>query len=279
MVSGDWDEVVEAYVKGTGVEALYFNVSKGWKGTDFSFLSRLPAVAELNIIAAKCVHLEAMEAMQNLQSLSLTCDTRSTVDFSRLKMLRQCYLLWWAGAASLFEARQLEHLYLDTMRTGDFDAIGNLERLRYLTIANAGIDDLSPLTRLKRLERLELIDCRKLTTFDALARLTTLERLTVRGSKALSSLEFVRPLEHLEVLILSDNGSIDSLRPVEALRRLKALAFAGDTNIEDGDLSVLTGLPEMAMLMFAPRRHYSHKLIKKWNWKNFDEPDTLLAKK
>lgn len=279
MVSGDWDEAVEEYIEKIDARALYVNVSKGWKGTDFRFLSRLRNIEELNLIASKCEHLEAIEEMYNLQSLSLTCDTASTVDFSRLPKLTECYLLWWPGAASIFNAVQLERAYLDGVRLKDFTPLGNLRKVRHLTIANANIENLDPLLGFDHLERLELLDCKKLSAFDVIGRLISLKRLTIRGSKALSDLSFLGSLKDLEVLILSDNGSLASLEPLRDLHRLKAVAFAGSSTIDDGDLTVLTGLERLSMLMFAPRRHYSHKLIKPWNWRNFDHPDTLLEEK
>ena len=32
------------------------------------------------------------------------------------------------------------------------------------------------------------------------------------------------------------------------------------------------------MLMFKGKKHYTHKLIKQWDWRNFNSPDTLLEK-
>ena len=279
MVSGDWDEAVDQYVRAADIKAVYLNSAKGWKGTDFSFLDRLYRVEELNIIASKGEHLEAVEGMVQLRSLSLTCDTRSTIDFSLLGQLTDCYLLWWKGANSIFDASKLERLYLDGARLEDFAPLGNLSDLRYLTVANSNIADLEPLQTLHRLECLELINCRQLKQFETLGNLPGLDRLTIRGCKSLHDLGFLRSLRNLEVLILSDNDKIASLSPVSGLKKLKALAFAGNTNIEDGDLTVLTRLPQLAMLMFASRRHYSHKLVKTWNWKNFEQPDTLLEAK
>ena len=81
------------------------------------------------------------------------------------------------------------------------------------------------------------------------------------------------------LLCISNNGDIDSLLPLANLKQLKALAFSGNTKIVDGELSILTTLKSLAMLNFSPRKQYTHKLIKKWNWKNYNNPDTLLVKR
>ena len=76
---------------------------------------------------------------------------------------------------------------------------------------------------------------------------------------------------------LNDNRLLKSLKPLKDIKSLKAFSFTGEkTMIEDKDLSVLTTLPKLSMLMFGHRRGYSHKLVKQWDWKNYDNPDKLL---
>ena len=61
---------------------------------------------------------------------------------------------------------------------------------------------------------------------------------------------------------------------------LKALAFSGaSTYIIDGDITPLLNLKELSMLMLVDRKHYTHKVIKPWNWENYGIKDTLLEKK
>ncbi|MDG2383069.1 MAG: hypothetical protein P8N76_15485 [Pirellulaceae bacterium] len=96
----------------------------------------------------------------------------------------------------------------------------------------------------------------------------------------MSDFSFIRELPGLEILNLDDVGVMESLQPVRQLSRLRALSFAGrTTTIADGDLEPLEGCSQLAMLMFAERRHYSHKRIKRWNWVDFYEPDRLLEQK
>ena len=82
------------------------------------------------------------------------------------------------------------------------------------------------------------------------------------------------------MLNLTDCGELDSLAPLSGLRSLKALAFAGaKTTLRDGDLRPLLDLPKLSMVMFGARRHYSHKIVKRWSWDNLEQPDRLLAPK
>ena len=90
----------------------------------------------------------------------------------------------------------------------------------------------------------------------------------------------VHEVQWEQALSMIDNGEIKDIQILGELQKLKAFSFAGSsTKIVDGDLSVLETLPDLAMLMFGSRRHYTHTLIKKWNWHHFNHPDKLLKRK
>jgi len=279
MIGGEWHDDIYEYIEEREIRALYINSAQGWVGNDFSFLDKLSTIEELSIINKSASNLDAIESMQALESVQLTCDTQSVVDFSRLPSLQDCYIYWWAGAESIFEAKNLRGAYFDKIADKDLARLKDLQRLKKLTIANSNVASLQPLCAVRELSELELLNCRRLSDFEYLPELVSLRRLTIRGSKNLSDLEVVGSLRDLEVLVISDNKDIGSLKPLAKMTELKALAFAGNTIITDGDLSVLTKLPKLSMLMFASRRHYTHKLVKNWNWNNFDQPDTLLQEK
>jgi hypothetical protein len=66
-------------------------------------------------------------------------------------------------------------------------------------------------------------------------------------------------LTKLKEVYLCDVGDIDTLAPLQKLRSLEVVFAWGNTNIRDGDLSVLTRLPRLKMVTFQNRRHYSHR--------------------
>ncbi|MCP5153963.1 MAG: hypothetical protein H6983_07355 [Ectothiorhodospiraceae bacterium] len=278
-VNGPWDDRIRDHIAREGIRALVLNSAKGWSGTDYGFLRELDQIEELKILASAGTNVAALEEMRALERLSLTVVTRETVDFTRLANLRQAYVHWWPGARSIVEARGLRSLYLDRVKLPSFSALCGLEALESLTLANASIASIADIECLSGLTRLELLNCRKLADFAGLERFTRLRRLVISGSKALREIDFVSGMRELEMLDISDNGAVATLAPLAKATSLRALAMAGGTNVEDGDLSVLTGLPRLAMLMFAPRRHYTHKLVKPWNWNNFEVPATLLEAK
>lgn len=267
-------------MNGSQTKGLILNLSKGWKGRDYEFLKDLEFVEVLDVVGTEAENLAAICEMPRLAEVNLTLTKPTeTVPFSQLKTLKYAYLLWWNGAKDIVNSKSLEMLYLDKPKLKDFGVFSGLTALRSLTLANCPLSSLDWLEDHRGLEVLEFLNCRKLSDFSKIGVCADLKRLVISGSKELHDLEFLRGLSELEVLNLTDDKEIGSLSPLTFLQNLKAFTFAGSTNVVDGDLSPLVGLPKLAMLQFYERRHYSHKLIKPWSWKNLDEPDVLLAPK
>jgi Leucine-rich repeat (LRR) protein len=275
-----WKDSFKSYIVENNVKSLYFNYTFGWDGVDFSFLSTLDMIEQLSIVNVPSYGLEAIEEMKALVDLSLSTYSKSKVDFTRLPKLKYCALDWHTGLESILEAKELVYLFIDEFKTKDFSKLANLTNLEVLTIRNSNIEDISCLSGSVNLKKLELVNCKKLTDFTPLTQLKNLEWLSIDGTKEVSNIEFVRNMTSLKILDVSDTNNIASIEPLKDLTGLKAVAFCGNkTTIVDGDLSYLTKLPNLALLWLAPRKHYSHKLIKQAHWDNFDKPDMLLAPK
>jgi protein phosphatase 1 regulatory subunit 7 len=280
MIAGPWVEDIADFIAEKDIKALYLIGAKGWRCSDYSFLSKLTSIEELKVSTAETPGIKSIESMSALEELSITTSTSEEVDFSKLPNLQICYLLWWKGAESILRCNSLKRAYFDGLKLKDFAKLSSLTNLTALTIANSPLTSLEFLESLGTLSELELYNCRKLEEFEPIRQRTTLKKLVIDGSKLLSELNFVKDLKNLEVLNISECGNIKSLAPLSQLKALKAVAFAGaKTEIEDGDLAVLEGLPQLSMLMFQARKHYTHKLIKPWNWNNFNIPDVLLEKR
>lgn len=280
MVEGDWTQELAGFYAEQRIEALYLNASRGWTGTDYAFLAELPWLRVLDIVAGRCSDLSAVGNLAALQEASLGCTTGRAVDFSGLTSLERCSLEWWDGASSVFACTGLRSLSLHQLPAERSAGLAGLGNLRDLTIYSQSLRSLETISGLAQLEKLELLGVRKLESLHGIEHLTSLRSLTVNGCSRVSDLTSLARLENLEHLVLSDWKAIDTLEPLRNLAKLRALSFAGArTTVVDGDLSPLEELPRLSMLMFAPRRHYTHRLVKPWNWANFDEPDVLLARK
>ncbi len=280
MATGPFSEKLLSRLKKSQPAALYLNAAKGWRCDDYAFLAELPALKLLSIVAAPPRGSIPIEAVTGLQSLHLDRVLPEPVDLPPLPALRSCKLAWSGAVGSLFDCRDLERLSLAGLKSKRFDRLSRLAGLKALCLRSSNIVSLRDLAGLGRLAHLELKVCRSLASLDGIEALAGLRSLTLNEGHKVHDLAPLAALEKLEVLNLTDCGELDSLAPLAGLRNLKALAFAGEkTAVRDGDLRPLLELPKLSMVMFGARRHYSHEIVKPWNWENFDRPDRLLAPK
>lgn len=279
LLRGPWrSEYLDAY-RSEGIRAVYLNSSKGWSDFDLSFLSDLSDLEELGIIAPHVTGIETLSGLTQLRQLEFTAVTKGQVAFNRLPCLEKCYLYWWPGASSIFQCISLQDVTLDGLRSLPEDWYQNWRLLSRLAIQNSPIKSIPSLSAMVALTKLELANLKTFDDFSPIGDLRSLRWLSISGCKRLQSIEFTASLTALEILLLEDDGEIASLSPLQNLHALKALSFMGSTVVVDGDLKPLTQLPHLSMLGFGPQRHYTHKLLKAWSWKNIDLPDTLLALK
>ena len=280
MATGPCSEKLVARLRKARPAALYLNGARGWRCDDYGFLRELPELQLLSIVAAPLKGALPLEEVAGLRSLKLDSALPRPLDLTSLPALRSCALTWSAGAASLFDCGELQQLSLAGLKTKRFDRLSRLGELTALRLRGSNIVALKDLSGLGRLTHLELVICRSLASLEGIEALGGLRSLTVNEGHKLHDLGPLAALDELEVLNLTDCGELDSLAPLAGLRNLKAVAFAGaKTSLRDGDLSPLLELPKLSMVMFGARRHYSHRIVKPWDWDNFDRPDRLLAPK
>ena len=258
FVKGSWDNAIHRYMKENQIEALYINWTKGWESNDYSFLSKLNEVKELNIITGGG-DLSSISEMSNLEDLSISYSYDGIIDFSKLKKLKTCFIGYSKKIDSLFELISLEHLSLNDFKYKNFHRIGDLTNLKSLTISNSSIDSLDFLRHLK-LEKLDLTICKKLISFEEIGEQYDLKKLIIDGCKKLYDLKFVANLKKLEWLDLSYNKNLKSILPLKDCIQLQELMIVADSTIDDGDLSVLKDLQNLKILMLANRKHYNLKI-------------------
>src|SRR5262249_52476741 len=121
------------------------------------------------------------------------------------------------------------------------------------------ISSLEGLGALAKLRSLRLGDLRKLKSLEGIQNLTELKSLEINTCRAIESIDQLSQLTNLEELYLNNLGKIRSLKPLIPLKRLMRFTFSESTEILDGDLSPLLSLPNLGLVSFQNRKHYSHK--------------------
>ena len=280
LLKGPCTRGIVDYINRESIQAIYLNQGEGWDGGDCSFLSEMPSLKCVHILAANLTGLSALEQLPNLEKVSLNGPTKEKIDFTKITNLEDAFLSWKKGYQSIFDCANLKRLYIDSIKINSIENFASIKSIASLTIGNCPISDISFLEDAASIETLALLNCRMLEDFSPISSCTTLKRLDVSGCKKLTNLDFVSTLHDLEVLLFADVNNIETLEPIVPLKKLKAVNFFGSkTTIVDGDLSVFEKLPNLAMAGFAPRRHYTHKSIVKWNWNNFNHPAKQVERK
>lgn len=274
-VDGEWHPNIEKYIKKYNIKALYLNTSTGWIGKDYSFLKDLENLVELQILDPHMVNISALERLDKLEYLNIAYFPDEYIDFKKLSNLKKCSLGYPKNIKSLFEVKTLQCLALDELKLKDYSDLRKLVNLKELYIGNSSIPSLDFLNEMLTLEKLSLVNCRKINNFSPISLFVRLKYLDLRGCSKLEAIDFVKPLKNLEHLVLGNSKSIKSIKPLSGCLSLKIASFP---NIIDGDLSPLEKLPNLSNLFIQNKKHYSHKCIKR-HWDNPNIPEPLVQEK
>jgi hypothetical protein len=225
---------------------------------DLEFLRDLPALRSLEVHHLPLADVRPIESQRSLEHLSLNAYFRVNVDFSGLARLRTAHLDWGPGAETVLRTEHLEDLSFNRFPHKDLRLLATLRGLKKLRLAGGRLASLDGIGALVRIEELRLLDLRALSNIESIRGVAaTLTSLEFNQCRALARLDALAALERLQRLVVANCGDIESLSPVAGLP-LQELHFYETTNIRDGQLDVLLGIPSLVNTSFANRRHYSH---------------------
>jgi hypothetical protein len=237
------------------VAELQLSLSRGWTGPDLEFLREVPHLLALDVINLRLENTFGIRFLTELRSLKLLTYVETVPDFSALTKLEYLHTDWKKGCDSIFSL-PLRLLTLGGFNEKTCAKIGRLKTLEYLNLTSRTVQDISDLSTNQNLVFLQLTYMRYLKSLAPIGTLN-LKALRLRNCKNFKDLAQIKDLVTLEVLDLLDCGEIYSLKPIEDMKRLEELWITGDTDIVDGDFSVVDKLPLLHHMFFAQRRHYS----------------------
>jgi hypothetical protein len=268
VVKGDWDDRYIAFMQEHDLKELCLNGGNGFTGKSLNFLRGLPFLEGLFIFVSKSNDSIAnILELEKLRSFTNSSYDRTSLDFTLLPNLERLSVGWHEGVRSIFECRTLQRLRIGGYNGRSLRDFAKLRTLKALDIVSRTIESLDGIDELRQLEELDLWYASKLTSLQNLQFLVQLKKFTIEACKKISSIKEVQGLEQLELLGVINCGDIDSLQYIRDLKRLRRLSFIESTNILDGNLDVLLELPNLEMVLFQNRKHYSLKreIFPPWN--------------
>ncbi len=246
-----------AFMKERSYDRLEVNRTLGYPSPDLSPVTAFSFLTGFSLIHGP-VDIAPFRGLPGLTQLAIRAHVIAPFDFACLPNLLACRLHWWPGAKSVFTCTGLKSLDLDYYKHKSIGPLREFNRIEHLGISNSPLEDLTAIAEMPPLRELELINLGKLSTLDALKPQTQLRRLEIDGSRKLTEISALAGMTQLRSLHLCNAGRIKSLKPLQKLQHLQQLFMWEDTNVQDGDMRVLLELPELRLVAFANRRHYTH---------------------
>lgn len=259
VLISDWDAEIARTLLKQPVSELELNRGKGWHGGSLEFLSNFPELLALSIIGRTAESIEPIHQLHNLRLLRVLAYCKNAIRFHEFPHLIHCGLQWRPKAVSVFDASGLRVLFVNGFNGSDAQKFGRLTNLESLTILGSPIRSLEGLASLLELRSLRLGDLRQLLSLSGIENLVRLEKLEINTCRKIRVIDEISSLAKLRELYLDNMGDIQSLKPLAQLSHLHRVTFVESTNILDGDLTPLTGLPGLELVSFQNRRHYSHR--------------------
>jgi Leucine-rich repeat (LRR) protein len=259
VVTGAWTDGHAKHMRQQGIEDLYLNYARGWKGTNLTFLDDLEWLKAFTILDWNIMDVSPVHNLKELRMLEVStyCDTE--LRFESFPSLVECKISWREKARSLFSAKSIKRLFVSDYTSKDADLFGQMSQLVSLSIAGGSLQSVVGLRPLRELTFLGLYNLTRLKSLQGVESLTILEALEVNDCPALSEIAALAPLTKLRRVELNDDGKIASIQPIGKLLELREFYFFGTTEVQDGDLSPLAVLPHLEKTSFQNRPHYNRR--------------------
>ncbi len=256
VLKSDWSNELLLEFKRKSIVGLELNYAKGWKHTDLSFLENLQDLKELLITHWAIEDVSKIHSLHNLKGLEVSTDCKSKIDFSVFPHLEEVSLEWRAKAKSIYQCRTLKKVFINHWPGKSLELFSELKDLEDLALYTPRLEEIGHVP-FRKLKRLSIALCRKLDSLDGIELFQNLRELDIHGCKNINDISLSSKLLKLEKFYFNNNGHVKSLKPLEPLVNLCQFLFYESTNVEDGDLSVLTSLPKLTSAAFKERKHYN----------------------
>lgn len=253
-VVGPWTRRLTSQWEDAGRPGIYYRSVATDTLSFLADLEGLPSFASYGPITTDI----GIESRPELTRLALNSDCSEARDLSAFAKLvslggpDRCH----RGLESLVSLRQLAMPRWQSRNCERLSVLRSLRKLRFYQ--SAKLESLAGLEQLPELRELSVGYSRRLCDVSVLssASLRSLEIISFRPELDLS---FVTRLPNLQILRLENCPRIASLQPLSSHPTLKIASLSGTSTVLDGDMSPLLTIPNLELMGYTNRKHYSHK--------------------
>lgn len=257
VVTGPWTDRAAEPIRSGEADRLVLNYALGFAEADLEFLRGLP-VKQLVVLDRRLSSLEPINALSDsLELLHLTTDSTLSIDLALFPQLADLSADWQQVRSTIAAAPRLERLHVGRYAERDLMPLTSPRSLRRLALTDRPrISTLEGLAALPELRSLGVYLAKNLEDIDELEGRDSIEDLELESCRKLDRIDAIGGCVGLRTLNLSECGDLPSVAPLTGLTGLEVLQLFGSTNVLDGDLTPIAGLPRLRELRMRSRRHY-----------------------
>ncbi len=228
--------------------------------SDLSFLKDFPSLLYLEIDGHKQkINTRHLDGLANLRGLKIS-DPGGGLDFSCFPELENFWGDWHQDNRNISSCRELRRLSIWHFKptTRDLSEFAGLVRVEDLSVIQSSLASLSGIEALEDLRYLCVGYAPKLESLDAFAKYESgIREIDFETVKAIRSYEPIADIPRLRRLMLFKCAPMPNVKWMAAMKHLDFFSFV-ETNVVDGDLSPLLGLPRLRYVGTMGKKHYSH---------------------
>lgn len=245
-----------SFYESNSMDAIEFNYVRYPSAKSFEFLDRFKDLKALTIISDEGIDITNLIAVKRpLEELSINRPFDQKLDLTLFQKLNYLFIHWNKNIIINSEQTSIETLKVNGYKQKEFNELRFLPNLKRLEILSSSIKSLKGVECLTDLEFFGAYYLRGLETLEELSGLKKIKKIEIQNCPKITDLSPFASLLELEELTINNSKEIDSLCPLKGLKKLKKIKLLDNTKVLDGDMSPLIGLEFAA---FENRRHYSH---------------------
>jgi len=253
-------ECAELWSSGEFTQLVLSSYREAFDLRTLEFLKDFPPITSLQIYLRYEVDLSPLEAhAEHLRAFLANDGINGIMDFSQYTHLGSVGQIWREGVRFPESMERLERMAWTNFRPKgkEISVLPQASRLNRLSLVSANISSMAGVEQYQTLTELSVCNAPKLSDVSALRALATIRALTLEGCKRLENA--TDNIQHLPLVELSliKCGAIPSVSFVQRLHELRSLILL-DTNVVDGDMSILLAHPMLEHVAFNKKKHFSH---------------------
>ena len=255
------DRCIELWSSGGFDELGLESYDDNFKLNDTELLKRFPDVRRLHINLDRRIDLSGLSYVADrLMALNINDDINTVADLTPFKCLESLGIRWNQKTRFPNELPSLRSLGLSYFNpsTKDLTTLPHMPLLRAFGLTVARLESLKGVGRLRALYRLSLYRVQGLTTVNEIGALRELGELEIEGCKGSFDLpNALRSSAQLTKMIYGRSAPLSSLNFISGLPKLELLTFL-ETDVTDGDMSLLASHKSLRYVAFTKKKHFSH---------------------